>query len=150
MSLWPQEWLYLCYYRIMLNPFPELLMYSLLGPFLLRVVLAFIFVNLGILKFRGEKERWNSSFETLGLRPTSLFVPLYATLQIVGGILLIIGLWTQIAALAFVFFTGIEFYIEWKDGKILKRDLVFYLLLFTTSLSLLLTGAGAFAVDIPL
>lgn len=134
----------------MLNPFPELLMYSLLGPFILRAILGIIFVNLGYLKFRGEKNRWNASFDTLGLRPTSLFVPLYATLQIVGGVLLLIGLWTQIAALAFVIFSGIELYIEWKAGKILKRDLVFYLLLFTIALSLLLTGAGAFAIDIPL
>ncbi|PIQ66553.1 MAG: hypothetical protein COV96_00900 [Candidatus Zambryskibacteria bacterium CG11_big_fil_rev_8_21_14_0_20_42_18] len=134
----------------MLNPFPELLTYSLLGPFLLRIILAFIFVNLGILKFRGEKERWIASFETLGLRPTSLFVPLYGLLQVIGGILLLIGLWTQVAVLAFVIFTGIELYIEWKAGKILKRDLVFYLLLFVISLSLLLTGAGAFAIDIPL
>lgn len=134
----------------MLNPFPDLLMYSLLGPFILRVVLALIFVNLGALKFREEKERWTASFETLGLRPTSLFVPLYGFLQIVGGILLLLGLWTQVAALAFILFTGIELYLEWKDGKILKRDLVFYLLLFTTSFSLLLTGAGALAIDIPL
>jgi len=134
----------------MLNPFPDLLMYSLLGPFILRVLLGLIFIDLGFLKFRGEKERWLSSFETLGLRPVTIFVPLYALLQIVGGLFLVLGFWTQIAALAFVVFTGIELYIEWQAQKILKRDIVFYILIFVIALSLLLTGAGAYAIDIPL
>ncbi|MFZ2484538.1 MAG: DoxX family protein [Minisyncoccia bacterium] len=134
----------------MLNPFPDLLMYSLLGPFILRVVIGFIFIDLGLLKFKSEKERWLASFETLGLRPADFFLPLYALLQIAGGVLLLIGLWTQVVALVFVIFSGIELYIEWKAGDILKRDMVFYLLVFTISLSLLLTGAGAYAVDIPL
>ena len=134
----------------MLNPFPELLNYSLLAPFILRVVIGLIFLDLGVLKFRSEKQRWIASFDTLGLRPATLFVPLYGLLQIVGGLILLAGLWTQVAALAFVIFTGAELYIEWKAREVLKRDLVFYILVFTVSLSLLITGAGAYAFDIPL
>jgi uncharacterized membrane protein YphA (DoxX/SURF4 family) len=109
-----------------------------------------IFLDLGMLKFKGEKERWIASFETLNLKPADLLLSLYASLQILGGILLLIGLWVQVAALAFVIFVGTELYIEWKAREILKRDLVFYILIFTISLTLLITGAGAFAVDIPL
>ena len=134
----------------MLNPFPELLMYSFLGPFILRVLIGLIFIDLGFLKFKSEKGRWLASFDTLGLRPADLFVPIYALLQIVGGLLLLVGLWTQVAALAFVIFTGIELYVEWQARDILKRDMVFYVLIFAISLSLLLTGAGAYAIDIPL
>lgn len=134
----------------MLNPFPELLAYSFLAPFLLRLTVGLIFIDLGVLKLKGEKERWVASFDTLGLRPADLFVTLYALLQIVGGFLLLMGLWTQIAALMFVIFTGTELYTEWKAREILKRDIVFYILLFIISFSLLLTGAGAYAVDIPL
>lgn len=134
----------------MLNPFPELLAYSFVGPFILRVLLGLIFIDLGFLKFRSEKDRWLSSFETLGLHPAGLFVPIYALLQIIGGLLLLGGLWTQVATLAFAIFTGIELYVEWQAREILKRDIVFYLLIFTISLSLLLTGAGAYAIDIPL
>src|SRR3989344_5815999 len=134
----------------MLNPFPDLLTFSLLAPLILRVVIGFIFVDLGFLKFKSEKERWLSSFEALGIKPADLFVPLYAVVQIVGGLMLILGFWTQVAALIFVLSTGVELYTEWKMREVLKRDLVFYLLLFTISLSLLLTGAGAYAIDIPL
>lgn len=134
----------------MLNPFPELLMYSTLAPLVLRVVVGLIFIDLGLLKFGREKTRWLASFDTLALRPADFFVPVYALLQVVGGVLLIVGLWTQVAALAFVIFTGLELFVEWRAQEVLKRDLVFYLLIFVISLSLLLTGAGAFAIDIPL
>ena len=134
----------------MLNPFPELLNYSLLAPFVLRVVLGLIFLDVGALKFRSEKARWIASFNTLGLRPADFFVPLYGLLQIVGGLMLLLGLWTQVAALGFALFTFAELYVEWEAGDVLKRDLTFYLLVFVISLSLLITGAGAFAFDIPL
>lgn len=134
----------------MLNPFPELLVFSLLGPFILRAVLGLILLDLGMLKFKGEKKRWIASFDALYIRPADLFVAAYGLLQIAGGFLLIIGLWTQVAALAFAVFSGIELYVEWKARDVLKRDLVFYMLVFAISLSLLLTGAGAFAFDIPL
>ena len=134
----------------MLNPFPELLSFSLLGPFVLRVVLGLIFIDLGILKFRGEKARWLASFEALNIHPADLMLAIYALLQIVGGVFLIAGFWTQVAALVLAVFSGIELGIEWRAREVLKRDLVFYLLLFVISVSLLFTGAGAFAFDIPL
>lgn len=134
----------------MLNPFPELLNFSLLAPFILRVVVGLIFLDLGILKLRGERARWITTFETLHLNPADLLVTFYAILQIVGGLMFILGLWTQVAALGLALFTGAELYVEWSAKEILKRDLVFYLLIFTISLSLLLTGAGAFAFDLPL
>lgn len=134
----------------MLNPFPELLNFALLAPLLLRGVLGLIFIDLGFLKFRGEKARWLASCEALGVRPADFFVPLYGFLQIAGGLMLIFGFYTQLAALMFVIFTGSELYVEWKARDVLKRDLVFYILLFVISLSLLFTGAGAFAFDLPL
>lgn len=134
----------------MLNPFPELLTYASLAPLILRLVLGLIFIDLGALKFRSERERWITTFNTLYLRPADLFVTLYGLLQLLGGALLIVGLWTQVAALVFAIFTGVELYIEWTAKEMLKRNLIFYLLLFVISLSLLFTGAGAFAFDIPL
>ena len=134
----------------MLNPFPELLFLSQLGPFILRVVIGIIFLDLGILKLKGEKSRWLASFEALRLRPADLMLLIFASVEMVAGILLIVGLYTQWAALVMAVFVGIELGIEWKMREVLKRNLVFYLLLFTICLSLLVTGAGAFAFDIPL
>jgi uncharacterized membrane protein YphA (DoxX/SURF4 family) len=134
----------------MLNTFPELLSYSLMGPFILRVVLGIILIDLGLLKLKSEKSRWISSFEALHLKPAKEIVTAVGIVDIVGGLMLVIGLYTQIAALVFVIFFGIEIFIEWKDSRILKRDTTFYVLVMAIAFSLLITGAGKFAFDIPL
>ena len=134
----------------MLNPFPDLLNYSTLAPFILRLVLGLIFLDLGILKFKSERKRWIASLQALHLSPAELLVTIFGLIEVVGGVLLILGAWTQIAALAFVIIVGLEFYIEYKDASVLKRDIVFYMLVLAIAVSLLLTGAGAFAFDIPL
>lgn len=134
----------------MLNPFPDLLIYSMFGPMLLRILVGIIFIDLGYLKFKSERAVWESTFNTFGIRPADFFLPIYALLQIAGGIMLVAGAWTQVAALVLAIFTGIELAVEWKEKNILRRDLTFYILVFAICLSLLLTGAGAFAFDIPL
>lgn len=117
----------------MLNPFPSLLVFSTLAPFILRLVLGFIYLDLGILNFRKS-----SLLKILGV------------VEIVGALMLFLGFYTQIAALVFIVISASGFYLEYKDETLLKRDIVFYLLLLAISVSLLLTGAGAYAKDIPL
>lgn len=119
----------------MLNPFPSLLIYSPLAPTILRLVLGLVFLDLG--------------YFNLKMRRAPLLSAV-GVLEVVGAIMLFLGFYTQIAALGFALLTGIELYIEWKNANILKGDLVFYLLLFAISLSLLLSGAGAYAKDLPL
>ncbi|KKR29176.1 MAG: hypothetical protein UT61_C0035G0011, partial [Candidatus Woesebacteria bacterium GW2011_GWA1_39_8] len=46
--------------------------------------------------------------------------------------------------------TFAEAYVEYKDPTVLKRNFVFYIMLLSIVLSLLLSGAGAFAIDLPL
>jgi len=134
----------------MLNTFPSLLTYSWYAPLILRLVLGLILIDLGLLKFKGERADWITTFAAYKIKPAHLWVSLYGLLEVVGGAFLIIGLYTQVAALAFVLLSGIEFYIEYSEGAILKRDIVFYVLVFAIAASLLLTGAGAFARDLPL
>ena len=133
----------------MLNPFPELLSYSLIAPLAIRLALGLIFINLGYLKLGKEKALWTKFFETTPL-PGGLTVQLFALIQIVGGVMLIAGLYTQIAALVFAVIVLLELFVEIREPALLQRGFVFYLLLFVTSLSLLLTGAGLFAIDLPL
>jgi len=134
----------------MLNPFPELLSYALFAPLLLRLVLGYIFINLGRLKLKSEKDRWIFSFETLKIRPAVFCVKTLAFIEIIGGTMLILGFYTQIAALVLAFITFAELFIEYKEESLLKRNLVFYLLIFTICLSLLFSGAGFMAFDLPI
>jgi len=134
----------------MLNVFPDLLVFSMLAPFIIRVVAGFTFLNTGILKLSREKGRWLISLEELRISKTSIVLKILAAVEIVGGILLIAGAWTQASALVLAIFTALAFLIEYKDPFILKRNLSFYLLLLSITLSLLFSGAGAFAFDLPL
>ncbi len=135
----------------MLNPFPSLLTYSLVAPFILRATLGLILINLGYLKMTKEKARWGIIFEFLGIKAhETLAAQVVGLIEIVGGLMLLVGLYTQIAALVFVFLNGIELYIEYKDASLIRRDLVFYILIFVIALSLLFSGAGFYAFDLPL
>jgi len=134
----------------MLNPFPDLLTYSLLAPFILRVVAGFIFINLGILAFKNEKERWLVSLSTLKIPNPKLTLKILGGIEIIAGIMFILGFYTQVAALVLALLTSAEAYVEYKDPTILKRNFVFYIMLLAIVLSLLLSGAGAFAIDLPL
>lgn len=134
----------------MLNTFPNLLSFSLLAPLILRVFLGLIFINLGYLELTSEKKRWSEFFETVHLKPAKMFVIVMGLFEIIGGFFLLAGFLTQMTALVFSIITFGEFYAEYREETLLKRDIIFYLLLFAISLSLLLSGAGLFAIDYPL
>ena len=108
------------------------------------------FINLGYLKFGREKNSWTNFFNLTFLKPANLWVKIFALIQIVGGLMLIAGFYTQITALVFVVITLVELGVEKREPALINRNFVFYLLLFAISLSLLFSGAGAFAVDLPL
>ena len=134
----------------MLNPFPELLYYSMLAPFILRVVVGLLFLDLGILSFKTERERWLISLSNFKIPNPKIVLKILGGIQIVGGIMLILGFYTQIAALMLALITFAEAYVEYQEPALLKRNLIFYILLLAITLSLLLSGAGAFAIDLPL
>lgn len=135
----------------MLNPFPSLLTYGLLAPFLLRVTLGIILANLGYLKLTKEKGSWALVFKAIGLGKQKEFGTIaIGIIEIVGGLMLVAGFYTQIAALVFVILTGTEMYLEYEDAGLIQRNIVFYVLLFVIALSLMVTGAGFLAFDLPL
>ena len=117
----------------MLNTFPNLLNFSLLAPLILRVVLGLIFINLGYIELTSEKKRWAAFFETVHLKPATIFVILMGLFEIVGGFFLIAGFMTQVTTLVFSIITFGEFYAEYREETLLKRDVIFYLLIFAIS-----------------
>ena len=134
----------------MLNTFPDLLTYSMLAPFILRVIIGLIFVDLGILKFKSERKRWRDMFNVFHIRPANLFVSLYGLIQIVGGALLIIGLWTQVAALIAFIVSMLAYYLKGRYPNFIENYKFFFFLLALIAVSLLFLGAGFLAFDLPL
>ena len=96
----------------MLNPFPDLLTYSLLAPFIIRVVAGLVFVNLGALAFKNEKNSWRISLNTLRVPNPSFAVKILGAIEIAGGVMLLFGFYTQVAALILGLLTLAEIYVE--------------------------------------
>ncbi len=134
----------------MLNPFPELLTYALLAPVFLRCITGFFFIYFGWNKLTKEREHRLNFFESVNLRPAGVYLTLLGILQIVVGIFLIVGLGTQIAAIIVAIITFISYIIKLRQPSMLPSSLGIYALLFFIAISLLFSGAGIPAIDLPL
>jgi len=123
----------------MTNPFPILFL-SLFAHLILRVFVGAILLFLG---FKHIYNYRNSSAQHwLSL--------LLASLEITAGSLFIIGAFTQYAALLTIFLSGILLIINQRLPIKTVPPRIFYILLLGAAFSLLITGAGALAIDLPI
>jgi len=134
----------------MLNPFPELLSLGLVAPLILRLVVGLIFINTGYLKITKEKQRWTVFLNAIRLKPAKQLVLVLGLIEIIAGALLIVGMGTQYVCVVLLILTAKEWAVEYKEDVLVARDIVFYTLVGAILLSLLLTGAGFLAFDLPL
>ncbi|OHA18992.1 MAG: hypothetical protein A3C08_00635 [Candidatus Taylorbacteria bacterium RIFCSPHIGHO2_02_FULL_47_18] len=134
----------------MLSVFPDLLAFWLLAPFLLRVALGLVFVNFGLHKLgRGRADK-TAFFESLGWKPGEYFAFGFGAIELIAGLLLIVGLYTQIAALVVALILLCALILKKKVPHGIESSRGFLALLFIIALSLLVLGAGLFAFDLPL
>lgn len=132
----------------MLNIFPI----QFLAPLaytILRVCIGLIFIYLGRshIKARGTLK---DVFQ-LPIFPYGLFFTWYISIaEIVIGILFILGLFTQIASLLAMLYTLKLIILHKRFSHPLIPNRLFLIMLFAASLSLFITGAGAFAFDLPI
>jgi len=122
----------------MLSLFPSLLAYERIGPLLIRLVLGITLAYFGYKKFRGQGQSSGSNS------------PRYGIAEMVIAIFLIIGLFTQLAALLNAIILVIKLAFKAKDGKLLSDGINYYALLLVMAISLVFTGPGFFAFDLPL
>ena len=134
----------------MLNTFPELLTFSFFVPTILRIVAGLIFAYFGWLKLGRDKQSKIIFFETIGFKPAVFWLWLIAVIEIVVGVMIVIGFLTQISAIiaSIIMLTSIIIKL-WKPNS-LPNSTEFYIIFFVVFLSLIFTGAGGFAFDLPL
>jgi uncharacterized membrane protein YphA (DoxX/SURF4 family) len=118
----------------MLSLFPSLLSFGVIAPFLLRVVLAIVVLHFAYVHVQ-KKHR------------TAI---IFGIIQGISGLLLVLGLFTQVAALVLVIIFGLLMVKQIINKAFLSDGVNYYLLLFIIALSLMLSGPGAFAFDYPL
>lgn len=123
-------------YKKVFSIFPELYNFREFSPFILRVTLAVIFINMGW-KDITRKNGWRIINFILGIT------------KIATGIFMFIALYTQVAALFAITLSLFKILSDLKSGEY-KYNLGYHTLILVVSLSLLLTGPGAFSIDLPL
>jgi uncharacterized membrane protein YphA (DoxX/SURF4 family) len=121
-----------------LSLFPYLLSYQQLAPFLIRIVLGVTLAYFGYHKILGSGQSSGSNSK------------IYGYVEVIVAIFLIIGLWTQLAAMLNAIILIIKLGWKIKEKKFLSDGINYYILLLVMAISLIFTGAGAFAIDYPL
>jgi uncharacterized membrane protein YphA (DoxX/SURF4 family) len=127
-------------YTRMLSIFPDLLAFSMLAITLIRVTSGYLLLMLAIQHARVFLKNTSSA---------RMFVGILTLLYTTSGILLVIGLFTQIAALIGALLALFAHITAPHSKKGIGQSHLF-LLLFVTCLSLLFLGPGVWAVDMPL
>ncbi len=134
----------------MLNPFPSLLVYGFFAPTLLRVVAAGAFFYLATLHWRTREGVAHDLSGMLGRStagPAAAIFPLVEFLVAAG---LLFGFWTQVAAIVGAVLCLKILFVKRGLRHLSPISHLSYILLGVICLSLLATGAGAFAFDLPL
>jgi len=133
----------------MLSIFPELFTYGIVAPFILRVAIGGFFIWQGVRRRKEEMTSWDTLWvgKKIGSLPLS---PILAKVQIVIGIFLFVGLYTQIAAILAGIFVWVEFHKKSKTARPTFVEFWMNIIVTAVLVSLLFLGAGILAFDLPL
>ncbi len=117
-----------------LTVFPALLTFGLFAPFILRVTVGVLRLFVGVERFKSQEK---------GSQAMSF-------LYIISSVLLIIGLYTQIAAIVAIFLIWFDYRMTKKQGLMTREKMALAIVMKIILISLLVTGPGAWAFDLPL
>jgi uncharacterized membrane protein YphA (DoxX/SURF4 family) len=136
----------------MLNTFPLLISFSLLAPFILRMAVGLFFLKTGLahLKINQHTGEEMMEAEKAGFLPGAYLVWGIAIIEIIGGGLLIAGAYTQVVSLFFIFLIISILTVLKQKKQLFGYHRNFYLLLLIICISLIFSGAGFLAMDMPL
>lgn len=131
------------------------------GPAVLRLAVGAIFIAHGAQKLFGVWGGGGPSgtaafFTQLGLSPAYPLALFVGVVELIGGLMLVIGAFTLVAALALTINMGVAvwkahlpsgFFLNWALIPGQGHGYEFHLVLIASLVSLMLTGAGAFSID---
>lgn len=132
-----------------LSIFPALLDFVQLGPFFIRIMLA---ITLAMLAERAIRMSPSGGRKVGALFSKAAFQNgnVLHVLELAAGILIFIGLFTQVAALAAIILLVIRYVREKRVGPTNIERTLFLKALVVMALSLMFTGPGFLAFDLPL
>ena len=137
----------------MLNPFPSLLMFSFFVPTLIRVTVAAVFAYQASNHFKNKRviaEEVDTKVSWIGHEGAVWGVGLLILAELTIAAALFVGVWTQFAAILAIFGFAKMAFLKRAFPAYAPLSPLVYTLLIVMSLTLLVSGAGAFAFDLPL
>jgi len=132
----------------MLSLFPQILFLSPLSATLLRITAGLVFAYLAYFHFSNKRAAAEELSTLIGGAGAILI--LYCLIEALIALFLIIGLWTQAAALLGFVIAAKVLLIRRSLKELKPLSQLSYALLAVICLSILVTGAGPFAFDLPL
>lgn len=132
----------------MLSLFPQILFLAPLSTALLRVCAGLVFVYLAYVHFSKRKAAAEELSTLIG--GAHVIIPLYSVVELLIAVSLIAGVWTQLAALLGWAVALKVLFIRHSLRELKPLSQLSYALLAAICFSLVFTGAGAFAFDLPL
>ena len=123
----------------MLSIFPSLLSWQLISPLIIRLTLASVLIFWSYRSLsKGKKHNQSTNQKAVRL------------IESICGLLLFIGLWTQVAALIIIIDLAIRIYKKYTEKALFTDGINYYILLLVFAISLLFTGPGFIAFDFAL
>lgn len=133
----------------MLNPFPELLVLGILVPTLLRFAVGGILFAIGYLTLTKRRARLAEFFTHNGY-PASRALPfILGIIEVIFGAFLIIGFSTQIVSLLSIYICINLILLYRQENNISFVNIGGLCVMIFVLMSLVISGAGLFAVDLP-
>ena len=130
----------------MLSLFPSLLAFQEISPFILRLTLGIIFIFWVYQKLQKKNTEKNDD----GSNRNTGNAIFSGILEAIIGVLLITGLFVQLAAFVSALVFIIRIILKIRNRSFMTDGVNYYFILLVISLSLLVTGPGRFAFDLPL
>jgi len=132
----------------MLNTFPSLLTYSFFAPLFLRIALALSIAYIVWFQFKHREAIGDTRVALIGKVGGLLWLALL--IEAVVAVMLFVGYLTQVAAIIALLLALKHYIFAKKYPLVIPFARSTYVFMFVVCLSLLLTGAGALAMDLPL
>jgi uncharacterized membrane protein YphA (DoxX/SURF4 family) len=133
----------------MLNVFPDLLSFAVLAPFILRLALGYTFIYISFFVVYKDRQKFFDYYKKHKYPFCIALVWFFGILNLVVGLFYIIGFLTQVVSLVAVYLI-VSLAMCDKEIKSFEFNQSFYIFLVIIAMCLMLLGAGAYAVDLPL
>jgi len=134
----------------MLNTFPQLLTYGFFAATLLRIVVGLSILYISYVQFKRRKAIIEEVRQNIGWRIDQTLIIIAALIVFAVGLAITLGWHTQIAAIIAIVFMLKQMVIAKRYPAAAPLCRLDYFYLIVILLTLLVTGAGAFAFDLPL